>query len=269
MPKGYKLKFGGANGQVVLQQDNTISYIILFCLFCCFCGIIGGGVSYMALPKCDDEDESGNPKITCDDLYTNNSKVCFGDCKKADCCDELKCVSPERVLPSSMIVLPESQTKLNIGKTYNAVKDFDSSGNLKSDKKPSITCNAEDGWGPSYNIKRCTNEDNKWSLECDDSIEKKCANDEFNGTHFDAPKRRIRALNCEDINISESGEGFLGAIQGLYNRVIQMGDDSHQKLICDAHYSLSSGSKGHFCEFDSNMFLDKCKTSTTECRGPG
>ena len=264
MPKRYKLKFGGASEQVVLQPDNTMFYILIFCLFCCFCGLIGGGISYLALPKCDDKDESDTYNTICSDLHTNNSNVCFGECKESDCCDELKCVHPAEILPRGMV---DHEDSVGYTFTFNAVDDFDSSGNLIDEKKPSVTCNADDGWGPGFNIKRCTTEDNKWSLECDDSIEKECLYDEFNGTHFDDPKRRIRTGNCENINISESGEGVGGWFEGLYNRAVE--DDDHQKLICDAHYSLSSGSKGQFCEFDSGVFTDKCKTSTTVCRGPG
>lgn len=264
MPKRFKLKFGGAAQNVVIEESNNTMLYLGLCLLCACFIFIGGGIGYLTLPKCDDKDESGIYETTCDNLYKNNSNVCFGECKKEDCCDELKCVSPERNELRSMVVLPESETE-HIGGVYNAINDFDSSGNLKSDKKPSITCNADDGWGPDFNIKRCTAENNKWSIECEDSIEKKCINDEFNGVRFEDPHRRLRTPNCENINISESGEGVGGWFEGLYNRATE--SDDHQRNICLSHYSLSSGSKGYFCDFDDSG-INSCTTSTTECRGP-
>ena len=266
MPKRYKLKFGGSeNVNVSPQPDNTMLYVLGFCLICCCCCLIVGGISYYSLPKCDDKDESDIYNTTCDDLQENNSSVCFGECKKSECCDELKCVHPEEILPRSMVD-PEDAKGFTF--TFNAQDDFDSSGNIKN-KPPNVTCNEDDGWGPDFNIKRCTNEDKTWSLECDDSIELKCKHDEFDGVSINPPHGRTRTGNCRDINVSESGEGPFGNLMGIINRVSQLGDDDHQKSICRAHYSISSGSKGNFCDFDSGIFTDKCKTSSTVCRGPG
>ena len=150
---------------------------------------------------------------------------------------------------------------------YNAVKHFDSQGILKSEFKPDdlVTCDTSHGWKSTYNINRCNNNDKYWTIECEDNIEKKCLHDNVSGTGVRS-RNRNQVNNCEDIDITESGEGLFGDVIGAIRRAGQNEDD--QRLICESFYSLSSGSSGNFCTLDTGI-VNSCTTSATPCRGPG
>lgn len=265
MPKKYSLKFGGGNPEHY-EADFTMIYIIGFCILCCCCSLISGVIGYFSLDKCDDKNDLGRPKVVCDDLKAPiEGKLCFGECKKSECCGDLICNAPSKVRPDMLSSDVNDLSPLK----YNAVKDFDSQGILKSELKPDglVTCDTSHGWLSTYSINRCKNNEPYWSIECDDSIHKKCLTDNIDDDDDGVRSRnRNQVNNCEDIDITESGEGLLGDVIGAVRRLGQ--SESDQRLICESFYSLSSGSSGNFCTLETGP-VNSCTTSATPCRGPG
>ncbi len=280
MPKKYSLKFGGAVAEPT-SEGSSFGLVILIILIICSCIGIFVGVKFV--PKCDDKNDNGTFATTCNPLYENNSDFCWDlECKENKCCSPIKCLAR---FNSGMISSDPNQIK-NV--KLDAVNDFDENGNIKDSSKPEgLECNADDGWGPDFNIKRCSNEDKYWNLECADNYAPalapatgsvSCLHDTYTGPQIDSDspeyisdsfsgdKSRRQKNNCRDVNLSQSGEGVFGWIAGAATRLTQSPED--QRKICTSYYKKMSGSKGVFCDLEKGA-INKCKDTTVKCRTSG